>query len=25
VAAVNHQSGVPATDVVEAIDLRAAT
>jgi hypothetical protein len=25
VAAVNEQAGVPATDVVEAIDLRAAT
>jgi hypothetical protein len=25
VAAANHQAGVPATDIVEAIDLRAAT
>jgi hypothetical protein len=25
VAAVNNQAGVPATDIVEAIDLRAAT
>lgn len=25
VAAVNKQAGVPATDIIEAIDLRAAT